>query len=68
MVAHRYFIFHYYLQKQPFLVQRRVWVAGWLWRQYNQQQTKQPFLGLLIEEKWLILSLRAVLGSLKHAS
>jgi hypothetical protein len=29
------------MQKQPFLVQRLVLVAGWLWRQYKQQQAKQ---------------------------
>jgi hypothetical protein len=34
-------------QKQLFLVQRRVWVAGWLRRQYRQQQIKQPFSNLL---------------------
>jgi hypothetical protein len=35
-VRHCYFIFENFWQKQPFLVQRPVWVAGWLWRLHKQ--------------------------------
>jgi hypothetical protein len=35
-------IFHNFLQKQPFLVLRRVWVAGWLWRRHKVDFFKQP--------------------------
>jgi len=37
------------LQKQLFLVQLLVWVAGWLWAFYNQEQTKQQFFDLLLK-------------------
>jgi hypothetical protein len=49
-----YFINEYFLQKQLFLVQRLVWVAGWLWRlhklstcwlrRFLRRTDKRPFL------------------------
>jgi hypothetical protein len=38
------------MQKQPILVPRPVWVAGWLWRQHKQQRTKQAIFDLLIKQ------------------
>jgi len=36
------------MQKQPFLVQRLVLFAGWLWRFYKQELSKRRLLQLLI--------------------
>jgi hypothetical protein len=38
----------YFLQKQPFLVLRLVWVAGWLWRLHKQCRQCQRFFGMLL--------------------
>jgi hypothetical protein len=44
-----YIIFYNFLQTIAFLFLLLVWVAGWLWAFYNQEQPKQPFFNLLLE-------------------
>jgi hypothetical protein len=46
-----YFIFHKSLEKQLFPIQRRGWVAGWLWAMHKQNKQKRRFSHQLIIKK-----------------